>query len=320
MLTRGLAAGWVIAAVFLVQILVLAESAHGGDDPSAGGSVDKASDAVGPRVTLLSFNELATRLSDGKTRLLDCRAKPDYDAGHIPGAIWVDAKAVEAMAAKPGALKDAAAWEEWLAPLGIEPGMEVFCYDSNRQLDAARVWFLLRYLGVDDAGLVNGGFSLWQKEGRPVSTAKAKVAPRPRPVAFRKDRLAERADVLGVLNDKSARILDARSDGEHLGTEKRSKQAGRVPAACHLEWKSLVDDQGRFLPASELRAKVSSAGIKPGEAVITHCQGGGRASVNAFALELVGIRARNYYLGWSDWGNADAVPIESGPPQPDTRP
>lgn len=311
---------WALGAALFIWSLDLPTRAHAGEDAKPAGSAKRKEETMPPRVKLLSFDELAARLSDGKTRLLDCRPRSDYEAGHVPGAVWVDAKGVEAMAAKPGALADAALWEAWLAPLGIAPGMDVFCYDSNRQLDAARIWFLLRYLGVDEAGLVNGSFPLWQKENRPVGTEVTRVPPHPRAVVFKKDRLADRADVLGALADKSARILDARSDAEHLGAEKRSRQAGRVPEACHLEWKTLVDGDGRFLSAPELRAKVSAAGIKPGEAVITHCQGGGRASVNAFALELLGIRARNYYLGWSDWGNADSVPIETGPPKPDQAP
>jgi thiosulfate/3-mercaptopyruvate sulfurtransferase len=74
----------------------------------------------------------------------------------------------------------------------------------------------------------------------------------------------------------------------------------------------LVDEDGRFLDGGALRAKLSALGVKPGQPVITHCQGGGRASVDAFALERLGHPARNYYLGWSDWGNAADTPVEAG--------
>ena len=83
-----------------------------------------------------------------------------------------------------------------------------------------------------------------------------------------------------------------------------------MPTACHLEWKNLVDQDGRFLDDSVLRAKLAKAGIKGDAPVITHCQGGGRASVNTFVFERLGIKARNYYLGWSDWGNASDTPVE----------
>jgi thiosulfate/3-mercaptopyruvate sulfurtransferase len=108
----------------------------------------------------------------------------------------------------------------------------------------------------------------------------------------------------------SSRIIDARSEAEFTGQEKRSANGGHIPSACHLEWSELVDRDGRFLGGDVLRSRLREKGILEGQSVITHCQSGGRASVNAFALERLGIRTRNYYLGWSDWGNAEDAPAE----------
>ncbi|QEH38694.1 3-mercaptopyruvate sulfurtransferase [Aquisphaera giovannonii] len=259
---------------------------------------------------LLSHDALQKRLGDAGLRILDARPKAEYEAGHIPGAVWVDGKAAQALAAKPGGLEDREAWQAWLAPLSIGPGTEVVVYDGKRQLDAARAWWLLRYLGVDRAGLLDGNFPLWKRSDRPVGTeAPASLPPSTFRVAFRKDRHATREDVLEALKAKSDRIIDARSDGEFAGTEKHSKRAGHIPGACHVEWTNLVDKDGRFLPPDALREKLAAQGVKPGEPVIAHCQGGGRASVDTFALERLGLPARNYYLGWSDWGNAEETPV-----------
>lgn len=109
------------------------------------------------------------------------------------------------------------------------------------------------------------------------------------------------------------RVVDARTTAEHLGTEKRSARAGRIPESCHLDWIDLVGKDGRFPDDRTLRARVAEAGIDPAAPVITHCQGGGRASVDAFVFEKLGHPTRNYYLGWSDWGNAEDTPVETGP-------
>ena len=183
-------------------------------------------------------------------------------------------------------------------------------YDGNRQLDAARLWWLLSYLGVEKVGLMNGNFPLWADEKRPIAADVPTVEPRPFKVAFRAGRHATRDEVLAALASKSDTILDARSDGEYAGTEKRARRGGHVPTSCHLEWNNLVDKDGRFLDDSALRAKLAKAGVKADEPVITHCQGGGRASVNAFVLERLGFKTRNYYLGWSDWGNAEGTPVK----------
>ncbi len=262
---------------------------------------------------LVSFDDLQRRLGEPHLRLLDARPQGEYDTGHMPGAVWVDPKAVEKMAAKPGVLTDRAAWEAWIAPLGIGPDTEVLVYDANRQLDAARLWWLLRYLGIGQVGLIDGGFPLWEKQGRPVTVEPRKVEPRRFEVCFRSDRLATRDEVLGALKQGKVRVIDARSQAEHTGVEKRAKRGGRVPTSCHLEWAQFVDRDGRFLDEGGLRAKLAKAGVNPGEPVITHCQGGGRASVDAFVFERLGFPARNYYLGWSDWGNVEDTPVETGP-------
>ena len=279
----------------------------------AGALIAPAADSAEASGRLVTFDDLQRRLGEPHRRLLDARPRGEYDKGHIPGAVWVDPKAVEKMAAKPGALTDRAAWEAWIAPLGIGPDTEVLVYDAKRQLDAARLWWLLRYLGVGQVGLIDGGFPLWEKQGRPVTAETRKVEPRKFEVRFRTDRLATRDEVLGALRQGKVLVIDARSQAEHTGVEKRAKRGGRVPASCHLEWTQFVDADGRFLDEAGLRAKLAEAGVRPGQPVITHCQGGGRASVDAFVFERLGYPTRNYYLGWSDWGNVEDTPVETGP-------
>src|SRR3954447_6195941 len=132
-----------------------------------------------PPPALVSHDALQKRLGDPNLRLLDARPKAEYEKGHIPGAVWVDAKAAQALAARPGGLTDRAAWEAWLAPLGIAPGGEVLVYDDQRQREAARIWWLLRYLGLEHVGLIDGHFPYWQRTGRPVMVEAPKVEPRP---------------------------------------------------------------------------------------------------------------------------------------------
>jgi thiosulfate/3-mercaptopyruvate sulfurtransferase len=289
-------AGFSLTSLFALAMLI---------GPEAG--------AAGRPDLLISFDDLQARLDSPSLRLLDARPRSDYVKGHIPGAVWVDAKAVESLAKKPGALADPNAWAAWIAPLGIGPDTEVRIYDASRQLDAARLWWLLGYLGVERVGLIDGNFPLWAKQGRPVAVEVPRVEPRAFAVKLRAERHATKVQVLEALRRGEARVIDARSDAEHTGAEKWATRGGRIPTACHLEWTNLVDPDGRFLDESALRVKLAAIGVRPGDAVITHCQGGGRASVDAFVFERLGFPTRNYYLGWSDWGNAADTPVETGP-------
>ncbi len=277
--------------------------------------ISKAHAPEDNKASLIGFDGLQkSGLADtNRLRILDVRPKADYDRGHIPGAVWVNVKAAETLAAKPEGLKDKSAWKAWIAPSGIGQIDEVVVYGDNRQLDAARVWWLLSYLGVEcPIRLLDGNYKLWASQGRPISTDVPKISPQPFAVKFRTDRLATREDVSELLKKPgTTRVIDARTLGEHAGTEKRSKRAGHIPTACHLEWVDLVDRDGRFLDEKTLREKIAKIGITSGSPVVTHCQGGGRASVDAFVFEKLGHPTRNYYLGWSDWGNADDTPIEA---------
>ena len=276
---------------------------------------EEPSSGPGSLAVLTGFDDLQKRLDDPNLRLIDARPKSEFDTAHIPGAVWVDTKAVEKLAARPGGLEDKDAWEAWVTPLGITSQTEVLVYDAKRQLDAARLWWLLSYLGVKKVGLIDGNFPLWQRQGRPVTAEVPKVDPVPFRVVFRTNRHATRSEVFEALKANSSKIIDARSVPEYAGAELRSKRGGHIPTACSLEWVNLVDKDGRFLDERSLRLKLEQSGVKSGEPVITHCQSGGRASVDAFVLERLGFPTRNYYLGWSDWGNAEETPIESGDPK-----
>ena len=131
------------------------------------------------------------------------------------------------------------------------------------------------------------------------------------------DRLATKQKLLDSLKDKSLQIVNARSEGEFCGVEKMTnKRAGAIPSAKHLEWIDLLDKKTqRFKTAAEIDKLFAAAGIDLKAKTATHCQSGGRASVMAFGLELMGAKdVSNYYRSWSEWGNADDTPIVPGKP------
>lgn len=265
------------------------------------------------RAHVLSFDELQHDLNDASLRLLDLRPKTDYDRGHVPGALHVDIKPLQLQAALPGGLQDTGRWSELLAPLGLQPGQRVVIYDAKRQLDAARLWWLLGYLGVDDVSLIDGGFPLWVRERRPTSTHAETAEPSTISIRLRPERLATLEEVKHALEDQSASIVDARGAKEYSGEEMMSKRGGHIPSARQLEWTDLVDSEGRFVPVATVRRLMMQAGVDPTRPAITHCQGGGRAAVNTFVLNRTGVPARNYYRGWSEWGNDESCPVEAAP-------
>lgn len=239
---------------------------------------------------------------------LDVRPRAAFEQGHLPGAYWVDEKTWSNVVAQPGPVPLAACHDR---PAQLfNPELTLVVYDDGKTVSAARVWWLLRYWGCKKVQLLHGGYRGWQAVAGPVEAGSPqhleKVTP---PVAVQQRLLAQKADVLANLD--KGQIVDARSEGEHCGEDKRSRRAGAMPNAKHLDWVDLIDGKSsRFKSAAELDALFRAAGIDLKRPVITHCQSGGRASVMAFALELMGAeRVSNYYASWSEWGNQDDTPI-----------
>jgi len=258
---------------------------------------------------LLETSELAKPEVAEQLVILDARTREAYDQSHIPGARWVDH---ETWKSALGDGADAEGWSKRIGDLGIGADSKVVVYDDASAKDAARIWWLLRYWGVGDVRLLNGGWKAWQAEGLPTEV---KESPPAKAVVFpataRKKRLVTKNQIVASLADRNLQIVDARSNDEFCGIDlKENKRGGAIPGAKHLEWSDLIDPaRGRFKSPGELRRLFDQAGIDLDQPTASHCDSGGRASVMAFALELMGARdSRNYYPGWSEWGNSDDLP------------
>ena len=300
--TRGLAT----LALFAVPTLALAA-----DEPQRHGS------------PLITHESLQARLSDQKLRLLDVRPRADYDQGHIPGAVWVDIKAIRELT-RPDAIRDEAAWSRAIAPLGISTDTEaVFIYDNARQHDAAPVWWALTYAGVPRVGLVDGGFALWQKDKHPVSSDAVTVAAQEFKPNLHADRFATRDDVRQASTKGDSQLLDARAPEEYRGeatadnnsnnTNSNHKSTpGHIPGARNLDGYALVDVDGRFLEDDTVKSRLSEAGFTADRPVITYSQSGNRSAIVVFALERAGTPIKHYVPGLAEWRTDATAPIAAG--------
>jgi thiosulfate/3-mercaptopyruvate sulfurtransferase len=260
---------------------------------------------------LIEATDLARLAEARDVRILDARPRPKYLAGHLPGALWVDHDAWGKAFATG---QDRDAWAGRIGGLAIGPDMRVIVYDDSFSKDAARIWWILRYWGVKDVRLLNGGWPAWHASGAPVATGQPEALAAMRAViAPESERLTTKAQLLEGLTEQRFQIIDARSHGEYCGDTKTAKRNGAIPGARHLEWIELLDPKSqRFKGPAELAKLFADAGIDLKRPTVTHCQSGGRAAVMAFGLELMGAKdVRNYYRSWAEWGNADDTPIDT---------
>ena len=266
---------------------------------------------------LIEPAELAAAL-DGPDRplVLDLRPAEEYALGHIPSAVHLDLFGISLIDTDPAPLR-AFLWilEHLLAARGVSAARAIVVYDEKSGMRAARAFWALEYFGHEQTRLLDGGFGAWQAGGHLVSTEP--VAPTPTtwtgtPV---QGRIASYRDVRDRLDAPDAVVLDARTDGEYIGTTVRAARGGCIPGAVHIEWTTNLRDDGTFKSADELRAMYEPAGVTPDKEVFTYCQGGYRAAHAYLTLRLLGYpRVRNSVGSWKEWGDRLELPIETPNP------
>jgi thiosulfate/3-mercaptopyruvate sulfurtransferase len=260
---------------------------------------------------LIEAGELQQKLSDRGLRILDSRPRPEYAQGHIPGAVWVDVQSWQQLGRKDGGLHDARTWAKAVSPLGIGRDTPVVVYGRSLP-DTARVWWTLKYLGLANVTILDGGWDGWLRGQRPTDAAVPAVKVVPFEPKFQADRLEEMGPLTKSLGSGKVVVVDARSTDEFTGKDVRGKRGGHIPGATHLEWKALLGADGRFKSPAELRALFRQRGIRPEQTAVTCCQSGGRASVEAFALELAGYPAVKVFVrGWEQWSADAGAPVEA---------
>jgi thiosulfate/3-mercaptopyruvate sulfurtransferase len=263
---------------------------------------------------LVSTEWLAEHLNDPNIRIVDMRrAVADYQSAHLPNAVYLANDAIRDASAPPTFLPTQAAFEALMSSLGIGPATRVIAYDERGGVYAARLWWLLNHFGHQNVALLNGGWAKWTAEGRTTTTD----VPRTAAAAFRAKPdprwVATAEDVKAAIGRKETRILDARTQAEIEGRELRGiKRGGFIPSSTPLYWEDLLDPATKaFKPAVELERIFKERGLSPSDEIITYCQIGMRASVDLFALHLMGYdKLRNYYGSWEEWGNRDDTPIQ----------
>jgi len=262
------------------------------------------------RQLLIEPGQLAKEINNNGWRILDVRSAQAYAAGHVPQAMRVDGSEW-AKAFQDG--KDASGWSKRLSELGLTRDSKVVVYDDASNKDAARIWWILKYWGVQEVRLLHGMWNGWKAGGYEQSKLIMHAIPTPFEVQRQEGRLATKQQILQLLKDQSAGIVDARTEWEVTGQNKlNNKWGGCMPGAKHLDLADVVDKKTqRFKSADELKSLFESHQIDLTRPQVAHCQSGGRSSVMNFAMELMGAKAvRNYHASWNEWGNCDDVPIE----------
>ncbi|WP_236333079.1 sulfurtransferase [Paenibacillus auburnensis] len=278
---------------------------------------------------------LLARLYEPEQTIVDCRftlGKPDagresYEQEHIPGAVYLDLELdLSSPVGDHGGrhpLPDPQVLAARLSKLGIGNDSRIVAYDDESGMNAARLWWLLRYLGHEQVFILEGGFSAWKAEKFPVTDHQPVRVPssfvpnvQPQMLADVEEvRQVSEKTVNGGTNASTSTgtvLIDSRAGDRYQGmNETMDKKAGHIPGAVNYFWKDTQNADGSYKSAEEL--KEHFAGLDKASEIIVYCGSGVTACPNVLALEKVGFKNVRLYAGsWSDWVSYEENPVAIG--------
>ena len=273
--------------------------------------------------TLVTTDWLNQHLDDPDLVVLDCTVRvvdgfrgvsghADYDAGHIPGAGFADLTGDLSDSNSPlaYAVPTPEQFCSALGALGVGDDSRVVLYDSFLSMFAARVWWMLRWVGFDRAALLDGGLRVWADEGRPLSTeqttqAAKRLTPAPRP-----ELIANRDEVFTAIGNDAVSLIDTFYESHYRGEQAIYDRPGHIPGALNIPALALFDDTGHFRPLDELAAM--HVGDRDARA-ITYCGGGIMASSSAFVMTRLGYTdVAVYTASLQEWAADPGNPMVVG--------
>ena len=261
---------------------------------------------------LVTTDWLGLHLDDPNVRIVDTRTR-GYEETHIPGAVWLDIAASRDKENPPTFLPELDTFVAKLEALGISNDTRVIFYDDRGGIYGTRPWVLLQLIGHENAAILNGGWPKWTAESRPASSETPNVARGALDVKRAERWVVTADDVAAAIDKPGTRILDARTEEEVAGIELRSNpRGGAIPSSTNLYWEDTLEGEFRsFKPADELTVLFESYGLSTTDAIITYCQGAGRAAHELFVLYLMGYDDVRLYLGsMEDWSRQEERPLQ----------
>ena len=309
---------WLTKPLALFVALVLIAACSPSEDHT-GVAADTTMDS------LVTAEWLSEHLNDPDLVVLDCTVliQPDgkggfgsvsgrtqYDKGHISTAGFADLKGELSDGESPFgfAVPAPEQFAAAMSALGVSDDSRVVLYDASRSVWAARVWWMLRWIGFDQVALLDGGLAAWTAQGLPLSTEPVSRSAGTLTVALRPELIVGKDEVLTAIGDDSVSIIDALPEAQYRGAMSMYARPGHITSATNVPMMSLINETGRYRPAEELEKLFTG---DRDSRTITYCGGGIAASASAFVMTRLGYKdVAVYTASLQEWAADESLPMK----------
>ena len=271
--------------------------------------------AMNPFPFIVEPSELHANLSAPNLLIVDLCSAEKYHAGHIPGAVHLNtADLIAGTKPAPGLLPTAEQLSAVFSRLGLTSDTHVVCYDDEGGPWAGRLIWTLDVIGHNNYSFLNGGKTAWLADSFSLQVEENIPQPAPlRQLTIDQKCIADADEILAHLDDKKFLVWDARAENEYTGEKAVSARGGHIPGAIHCEWTELLDANRALRLRADLASYLQTKGIKSDKNIITHCQTHRRSGLTYVAAKSLGYPDIRAYPGsWSEWGNTENFPVNTG--------
>ena len=257
------------------------------------------------------------RVVDASWYMPDEKRQPgkEFEAGHIPGAVFFDIDGIADHATDlPHMMPTPGQFSGAVGKLGIGDGETVVVYDGTGIFSAPRAWWMLKAMGHRNVKVLDGGFPKWKRENRAVETGPATPTAKFFTAIPKAALLRDFTAVMGVVKDKTAQMVDARSASRFKGEEAEPRagvRGGHMPGALNVPWRRVVADDGTLKSQDDLSAAFAKVDLR--KPIVTTCGSGISAAILMLALDEIGAGDVALYDGsWTEWGGSAEAPVVTG--------
>ncbi|MEE9434948.1 MAG: 3-mercaptopyruvate sulfurtransferase [Sphingorhabdus sp.] len=275
---------------------------------------------------LVTTDWLAEEIGASDLRVIDATwlmpggdrdAATEYQAGHIPGAVFLDLNEIaDTNSSLPNMLPPAEKFASRMQSLGIGDGSRIVIYDASPFASAARAWWMFNMFGAHEVALLDGGIAKWKAEARELESGKPQLRHRHFTVWKDDGGVRSKDDMLANIESGAEQVIDARGAERFEGATPEPREgmgAGHIPGSSNLPYTMLLNEDGTWKQGDDLRAAFTNAGVDMDRPLVTSCGSGMTAAVLLFGLRLLGKEDVALYDGsWAEWGMDADTPKAQG--------